>query len=68
MTTTAPEDRGDVQEPRRLLELLVGQGAVRGAEVHGPGRDLLDAAAAADGLVVEPRLRVTLAYSSNHLE
>ena len=51
----------NVQElGRRLLQLLVGHRTVGGAEVHRAGGDLLDPAAAADRLVVEPHLGIDL--------
>ena len=52
---------GEVHERRgRLLELLIGHGPVGGSEVDRAGRDLADAAARADRLVVEIDVRVDL--------
>ena len=44
---------GYLNDGLHVGELLVGEGVVGGAEVDGAGLDLLDAAAGADGLVVD---------------
>ena len=62
-------DGREVQDvARRGAQLLVGHRPVGGAEVDGLLGDLLDAAAAADRLVVEAHGRVDLEYSLNHFE
>lgn len=51
----------DLDKGLHAGELPVGEGSVGGAEVDGAGFDLLDAAAAADGLVVDVHGGMTLA-------
>src|SRR5438309_6882755 len=52
------EDRWEMQNPKAVLvliclELIVVHRAIGGAEIHGAFRVLLDAAAGADGLIVD---------------
>src|SRR3989344_4468259 len=47
----AAHDHGELYQAD-LVEFFDSERRVRGAEVHGPGRDLLDAAARTDGLIV----------------
>ena len=56
-----PHDGGDVEQfAGGGFQLFVGEELVGGAEIDGLGGDLLDAAAAADGLVVEFDGRIDL--------
>src|SRR5256884_7389725 len=59
------QDRWEMQNPKAVfiligLELIVVHRAIGGAEIHGAFRDLLDAAAGADGLIVDFKIGVLL--------
>src|SRR6266851_2271092 len=59
------EDRWEMQNPKAVLileslELIVVHRAIGGAEIHGAFGDLLDAAAGADGLIVDFKIGVFL--------
>ena len=49
-------------------ELLVAHGAVAGSEINGARGYLADAAAAADGLIVDFNPGMRELYSLNHFE
>ncbi len=68
-------DRNDAAEDRRQVgdaeagrgDLLIGHGAGRGAEEDRAGAELADAAARADGLIVDPHVRMQLAILAEPL-
>src|SRR3989454_9189600 len=59
------EDRWEMQNPKAVLilkslKLIVVHGTIGGAEIHGAFGDLLDAAAGADGLIVDFKIGIFL--------